>query len=47
MNFMVSSLLPVKSGGVQIFHSMGFGMSLSESESSDSKGLGSGCGNLG
>jgi hypothetical protein len=48
---MVSSLLPLKSGGVQIFHSIGFGMSSSESESSESlsdgSGSGSGGGNLG
>jgi len=48
-NFVVSSLLPEKSGGVQIFRSMGFGMLSSESESSESEGSGSGSGggNLG
>jgi hypothetical protein len=45
----VSSLSPLKSGGVQIFHSMGFSMSSSESESLDllSEGSGSGGENLG
>jgi hypothetical protein len=49
-NFVVSSLLPLKSGGVQIFRSMGFSMSLSsELELSESEGSGSGSGgeNLG
>jgi len=47
-NFVVSSLLPLKLGGVQIFHSIGFGILSSESESSESlsKGSGSGGGNL-
>jgi hypothetical protein len=40
----VSSLSPFKSGGVQIFHSMGFCMSSFESESSDSLSEGSGSG---
>jgi len=47
-NFVVSSLLPLKSGGVQIFHSIGFSISSSsESELSESEGSGSGGGNLG
>jgi hypothetical protein len=43
-NFVVSSLFPLKSGGVQIFRFIGFGISSSESEGS---GSGSGGGNLG
>jgi hypothetical protein len=48
-NLVVSSLLPLKSGGVQIFHSMGLGILSSESESSESLSEGSGSGgrNLG
>jgi hypothetical protein len=46
---MVLSLFPLKSGGVQIFRSIGFSMSFSELESSDllSEGSGSGGENLG